>query len=205
MSKNKNFCRFWLLTAGFCLLAACRQADLRPPAEPAAAPRSMVRSLQRSGFLCCNLHHDGERWREANQSQLPFIPAATPVRLFVDGERVTLEAAGRSLRVDVEPARIESWAGKWLLADDPAARFAAWPAPVRAAVAAGQLLKGMTREQVLAAAGQPAGDEEMRVERGQWRYWWSDYVPYYVHWLRGSVSRVEAPPEVLARIVVRSK
>ena len=34
-----------------------------------------------TGYTCCNLHYDGDWISDANYTDLPFIPAGTPISL----------------------------------------------------------------------------------------------------------------------------
>jgi hypothetical protein len=219
MKKQKIFRGFFGSTAGFCLLllAGCVDNPLRPatPAATPAAPMAEVPpavrptvampAVQRSGYLCCNLHHDGDRWSDANYSQLSFIPVGTPVTVRTRGDQVLLEAGGKVLRLEMDGRRLNAWLEKWVPAEDPSTRMASWPAVVRGAVGRGQLMKGMSREQVIAAAGYPQGNDTLHTDKANWRYWWSGYVPYYVHWGHDSVARVEAPSEILGQVLHKGK
>ena len=51
---------------------------LGPPA-PGTAKGPTKNALPRQGFACCNLHFDGDEINDANYSELPMIPAGTPI------------------------------------------------------------------------------------------------------------------------------
>ena len=91
-----------------------------------------------------------------------------------------------------------------VVAEDPRSRIANWPASVQSAIAAGQLSKGMTREQVSVALGPPPGDTNPEAESPHWRYWWANYVPVYIHWNKGgTLARITGPAEAVSALNFR--
>jgi hypothetical protein len=210
MKGAAEFGRFRRLTASVVVaaaVAACAGPEPRseaPPARPAAADL-------RSGYACCNLHHDGGRITDANLGQFPFVPAGTPVRVrTIDGYRADVLVDGKPMHLVLEqgrtPEAMQAWVERLVAADDPQARLERYPAAVRMAIRAGQVMKGMSREQVFMALGPPQGGEDRRPDAPSWRYWWSSFGPFYVYWSKGgSVSRIDGHPEAVARMVFKGK
>lgn len=201
-----------VLTATVCLagaLAGCA-TDASRPAEQAPSARVPAPVL-RIGYACCNLHYNGDRISDANFSQFPFIPAGSPVKVrHVDVAGAEIEVAGKTMFLVVEAGRsgatAQEWVDRLVIADDPRQRLERYPANVRNAIVAGQLTKGMTREQVVMAIGHPQADEAQGRAGSHTRYWWSSFVPYYVYWGKnGTVARVEGPAEALAKMVYKGK
>lgn len=200
------------LTATACLVAALAgcATDAPRPAEPEPAARVPAPVL-RKGYACCNLHYNGDRISDANFAQFPFIPAGTPVTVRrVDGAGAEIEVAGKAMLLVVEGGRpgatVQEWVDRLVVAEDPRQRLERYPANVRTAILAGQLTKGMTREQVVMAVGHPQADEAQGRAGPHTRYWWSSFVPYYVYWGKnGTVARVEGPAEALAKLVYKGK
>lgn len=208
MSATTSFGRFRLLTATIlvALLAACAGG---PPADDEApAPRARATVLQ-VGYACCNLHYDGDRVTDSNFGQLPFLAAGTPIRITkIDGYVAHADADGRPLRLVLEhrgQETMQEWLGRVVVADDPRPRIAAFPPPVREAIKAGRLLKGMTREQAIIAVGYPQTGEKMRLDGPSWRYWWSGFSPYYVYWSANKLSRIDGQAEVVGAVTYKGR
>lgn len=194
------------LAAVLALLAGCaadgRRADPAPPAAVGEAPIS-------AGYACCNLRYSGDTIGDANLAQQAFIPAGTPIRVRrIDGHRAEIEVDGKAMRLVHDYGRDQEslalWLNRIVVGEDPRPRIARYPAALRKAIAAGQLAKGMSREQAIVAIGYPPAEETGRSEATYWRYWWSNAVPFYVHWTKsGSVGKIEGDAETVARLLYR--
>ncbi|NUZ06564.1 hypothetical protein [Piscinibacter koreensis] len=126
--------------------------------------RELAAELQAADrYTCCNLHY-GDRWiSDANFAELPFIPPGARVKITGWGrERVHVNVEGRPTSAGVDYSRTEQtreqFADRIFVRDDPRPRIASWPADVQAAIAAGKVRKGMTREQVVVSLGLPRPD-----------------------------------------------
>jgi hypothetical protein len=189
-------------------LAGCAGGDTRPDA-PAAAAKPLP--ILRVGYACCNLHHSDNLIGDANSAQLPFIPAGTPVTVRrVEAARADLEIEGKAMQFVLEGGRsgptAQEWVDKLVIAEDPRQRLERYPANVRNAIRAGRVMKGMTREQVTMALGYAQTDPARPGVGSQSRYWWTSFVPFYVHWAKnGTVARVEGPAEALAQLIYKGK
>ena len=200
------------LTVAACVAAAvagCAGGGTRPeaPAAVAKAPLPVVRS----GYACCNLHHSGDRIGDVNSAQLPFIPVGTPVTVRrVEAARADLEIEGKAMQFVLDGGRsgvtAQEWVDKLVIADDPRLRLERYPANVRNAIRVGQVMKGMSREQVTMALGHAQTEPARSGVGSQSRYWWTSFVPFYVHWAKnGTVARVEGPAEALAQLLYKGK
>ena len=159
----------------------------------------------REGYACCNLRFEDDWISDANVSSLPFVPAGTPIRVkSISGHRAYVDVGGRPMRLGLdygyERETTAQWVDKLVVPDDPKLRIASFPEPVRAAIGAGQVMTGMTKEQVLMALGYPRADLNPLVNAPFWRYTWSSSVPYAVHWSDGRVSRIDSNHEAIQAI-----
>lgn len=209
MSDTMIFGHFRRLTAAamLALLAACAGGpDGARPGSEANGQRSKSAYLQ-AGFACCNLHYDGDTITDSNFGQLPFVPAGTPLKVRqIDGYVAQIDAGGRPLRLVLEhrgQETMQDWLARIVVADDPRTKLAAFPPAIRDAIAAGKLVKGMTREQAVMAVGYPQTNEKMRFEGPSWRYWWSGFAPYYVYWNGNKLIRIDGQGEVVGAMTFK--
>ena len=211
MLKTSIFAYFRRLTAtvAIALLAACagvpEASRSAGEGQPAAAPVA----YRQVGFACCNLHYEGDQIKDSNHGQLPFVAAGTPIRIGrIDSHAVAVEIDGRPLRLVFEnraQKSIEQWMARIVVAEDPRLKLAGFPPAVRDAIKAGQLVKGMTREQAIMAVGYPQNSEKMRFDGPHWRYWWSGFTPYYVYWSGNKLTRIDGPAEVVAKVQYKGR
>ena len=195
--------------AAVALLTGCAGGpanDVKAVPEAAAtSPRLRSTGSVRSGFACCNLRYSGDQLSEPNYAQLPFIPLGTPVLIrAIDGGQAIVEIDGRqmSLRPDVAQTResVAQWLDKAVLADDPRHKLESFPAGVRAAIQSGRLIKGMTREQVIMSIGYPQMDNKKGLGAPSWRYWWTSFESFYVHWLRDKLKNISGNSETVKKL-----
>ncbi len=214
MTENFRFRPFFRLTVAVAVLAAlaaCKGNETRPdePGKPAAEVKK--ESYVRSGYACCNLHYSGDWISDSNLAQLPFIPAGTPIKVKkIDGYRAYVEVDGKPMRLGHDYGRAEEtteqWVGKIVVLDDPKAKIAKFSPAVRNAIAKGQLMKGMTKEQVIISVGHPQTNENPRLDGPYWRYWWSSFGPYYVDWGKGgTVSKIDGHSETIGYMTYTGK
>lgn len=200
----------WPLAVGLiAVLAACAgapTADVKPEAAVVVPPRSTA--LVRSGFACCNLRYSGDQLSGSNYAELPFIPLGTPVLIrVVDGPRAIVEINGKQMTLRTDPAQTSENAAQWLdkavLAEDSRRRLDNLPARVRMAVESGRLIKGMTKEQVIMAIGYPHVDAKKGLDTPSWRYWWSSFESFYVHWSRDKLSKIAGHTETVNKLTYK--
>ena len=177
MDKFAAFSGRRLFVAMCCLtlaLSACKSNEGKPQDGKASAD-TKKEFTSRIGFACCNLHYSGDWISDSNLGQLPFIPAGTPIVVRkIDGYRAYVEVDGKPMRLGHDYGRAqettEQWVSKLVVLEDPKPKIARFSPAVRKAIARGQLMKGMTREQVIIAVGYPQTDENPRLDGPHWRY-----------------------------------
>lgn len=175
------------------LAAGCSKEGVRPEEKPALM----------NGYTCCNFHYDKDWINDGNYAQLPMIPVGSPIKVTDYGRyRAHVEIDGKPFRLGLDYGReretTEQWVAKLIVRDDPKARLAGYPAAVRKTIQSGQVMIGMTKEQVIMALGYPLTNENPRLDAPYWRYWWSSFGEYHVHWNGGGrVSGVTGNPDTV--------
>ncbi len=210
MNNKRIFGHFRLLTAALVItmLAGCKTADTRSDESKPAEVRK--EAYIRSGFACCNLHYEGDWISDSNLAQLAFIPAGASINVRkIDGYRAYVEIDGKPMRLGHDYGReqetTEQWVNKLVVLEDPRLKIAKYPPAIRKAIEAGQLMKGMTREQVIISVGHPQTNENPRLDGPYWRYWWSSFGPYYVYWSANKVSKIDGHSETVAFMTYKNK
>ena len=209
LSRAHRRSRWPLLAAMAAMLAAC--AGGPPPGESkpeaAAAPTARATTVVRSGYACCNLRFKGEQLSSSNYAELPFIALGTPILIrAIDGARAIVEIEGRQMTLGADLAQADSaaqWLDKMVLAYDPRRKLETFPATVRLAIASGRLSKGMSREQVIMAIGYPNVDAKKGLDAPSWRYWWSGFETFYVHWSRDKLSKIAGHAETVDKLTYK--
>ena len=159
------------------------------------------------GYLCCNMRSDGSWISDSNYAEngKRVIPAGTPVkvtgygryrvRVEIDGEK---QAIGNDYSRDLDDA---TFARRYVVTDDVAARIAGWPAKVREAVSKSKVGPGMTREQVIASLGYPISSENPDLDSDLWRYWLSSFAEFQLHFdAGGRLKDITADPTTRNRV-----
>ncbi|MGB4066108.1 MAG: hypothetical protein WBK19_19960 [Azonexus sp.] len=212
MKEHFFFGCFFRLTVATCVvvaLGACKGNETKPEdGKPTAEVKK--ESAVRSGYACCNLHYSGDWISDSNLAQLPFIPVGTPIKVLkIDGYRANIDVEGKAYRLGHDFGRAEEtteqWVSKMVVLDDPKVKMARFSPAVRNAITKGQLMKGMTKEQVIMAVGHPQTNENPRLDGPYWRYWWSSFGPYYVYWAKGSVSKIDGHSETVGYMTYKGK
>lgn len=166
-------------------------------------------SPMQQGHTCCNLRYDGDWISDSNYANLPMIPAGTPIKVLSYGrDRAHVELGGKPFRLGHDYGRAEEsterWVSKIVVSDDPRQRLAGYPAQVQAAIRAGRVMKGMTREQVIMSVGYPLTSENRSLDAPVWRLWWSSFGEYQVEWdKQGRVKDITGHPETLKMMVYK--
>jgi hypothetical protein len=139
-----------------------------------------------SGFLCCNMHSDGQEISDLSIGgpEQHVVPVGSPIRATSYAKhrvKVVVENKNQSLLNDYSrDLSIEQFARRYIVRDDPAVRIKSFPQNIQYAIAAGHLVKGMTREQVLMSVGYPASSEVPNLGVNEWLFWITDKVQYRV-------------------------
>ena len=194
MNKNLSAIRSALAALTLAVFASgCNQQNVKPSEDPGML----------SGYTCCNLRYNKDWINDVNYGQLPMIPAGTPIKVTGYGRyRASVDIDGKPFRLGLDYGRTqettEQWVAKQIVAEDPKIALASYPAAVRQAIQNGQVMVGMTKEQVIMSLGHPMTSENPRLDAPLWRYWWSSFGEYQVYWNGNRVSKVTGHPETLA-------
>lgn len=186
--------------------AAIKAAEEKEAAElEATGGRVSSAAGLRLGYTCCNLRYSGDWISDQSSGELPFIPLGTRVLVrSVEGDRAEIEAGEKPYRMGLDYGRklekTAEWVDKLVVLQDPTEKLAKYPANIRTAIEAGRLLNGMTREQVLMAVGYPTTYDTPKLDATPWKMYWNR-TQYLIHWTGGKVSRIEAAPDLLAKIL----
>jgi hypothetical protein len=154
---------------------------LAKPTPP--APGTPGSKLPRQGFACCNLHYDKDWINDGNYAELPMIAAGTPIEVISYGRnRAYVKIDGKPMRLGHDYGRdqetLEQWVDKIVVSEDPRPRIESYPQDVRAAIQAGKLMIGMTREQAIVSIGYPLTDENGPLDGPLWKMWRSTHGEY---------------------------
>jgi len=174
---------------------------------PAPVSASGTPSFPRSGFACCNLHNDGDSINDGNYAKYPLIPAGTPIDVVkYDGNKALIRINNKNYKLKHDYGRdqesLDVWVNKMVVNEDPRPRIAGYPPQVQAAISAGRVIVGMTREQVIVAVGYPLTSENASLDEPQWRMWRSTHGEYDIQFgANGRVSAVSGEDDVLAQMV----
>jgi hypothetical protein len=139
-----------------------------------------------SGFLCCNMHSDGQEISDISIGgpEQHVVPVGTPIRATSYSKhrvKVVVENKKQALLNDYSrDLPIEQFAKRLIVQDDPAVKIKSFPQNIQYAIAAGHLVKGMTREQVLMSVGYPASSEVPNLSSNEWLFWITEKVQYRV-------------------------
>lgn len=184
------------------VLAGCQSAG-----GPSASSSSPAAPLAQ-GYTCCNLHYTDDWISDSNYGNLPMIPLGTPAKVNGYGRyRVLAEVGGKPMRFGLDYGRSEAldqFAAKLVVAEDPKRKLATFPANIQRAITAGQIMPGMTREQVLMSVGYPLTSENPSLSSPVWRMWLGSFEEYQVVWdNNGRVRDVTASASTLTRILYK--
>lgn len=139
-----------------------------------------------SGFLCCNMHSDGQQISDISIGgpEQHVVPLGSPIRATSYSKhrvKVVVENKNQTLMNDYSrDLPIEQFAKRYIVPDDPAVKIKSFPQNIQYAIAAGHLVKGMTREQVLMSVGYPASSEVPNLSGNEWLFWITDRIQYRV-------------------------
>lgn len=161
------------------------------------------------GYLCCAMLSDGSWISDINYHGSDKQRLRPGMRLLVTGQgrwRVYVEIEGRKLAIGNDYSRTTPMAEferRYVLAEDPSRRLAAYPPRIREAIAAGKVARGMTRDQVIMALGYPITSYTETLDAPLWRYWFDRSTEYQVFWGKhGRVEQVFGTPEVRAKVAL---
>lgn len=180
-------------------------------AKPAPAPVGTdgQPAFPRQGYACCDLHYDKDWINDGNYSELPMIPAGTPIEVLSYGrQRAAVKVDGKPMRLGHDYGRdqesLDVWVNKIVIKEDPRGRISSYPLPIQEAIRQGKVMVGMSREQVIVAVGYPLTSENLSLDAPQWRMWRSSHGEYQLNFSRdGHLTSVTGDPGVTSLVVVQ--
>jgi hypothetical protein len=175
----------------------------------AAMPAAVYAQPKPEGYFCCNLRTDGSWISDINyaESGKRVVPVGTPTKVTgygrhrvyvqIDGGK---QAIGNDYSRDIE---LGAFARRYVVAEDPKARLAGYPARIREAIGRAQLVPGMTREQVLMSVGYPVSSENPHLDSKVWRFWLSSFSEFQVVFDdNGRVKEIATDPQTRNLVVM---
>lgn len=176
--------------------------------KPQVGANGEVPVFPRHGYLCCNLHYDGDWLSDSNFASLPdLLKAGTPVTVLGYGKnRANIDVNGMPMRLGHDYGRdqetLDAWVNKVVVSEDPRARITSAPANVQAAIRAGKVTLGMTRQQVLLSVGYPPTSLTKSIEQDVWKLWAAKRSEYQVHFgADGRVTSITGDGEVTSQVI----
>jgi hypothetical protein len=130
-----------------------------------AAPLAGAQELIQ-GYTCCNLHYDKDWINDSSK-------------------RATVEIDGKTLRIGQDYGKdepLEQFISKLVVKTPPKAKIDRYPEPVRAAIHAGKVIPGMTREQVIIAVSYPPTHRTPTLDSPVWHHWQSRAGRFEIRW-----------------------
>ena len=179
----------------------------KPPPPVAAGAPGAAQPLPRQGYACCVLHYSRDWINDGNYAELPMIAAGTPIEvLSLGSNRAYVKIEGKPMRLGHDYGRaqetLEVWVDKIVVNDDPRPRIAKYAPAVQAAIRAGKVMVGMTREQAIAAVGYPLTSENASLNDPVWRIWRSSHGEYQLNFAAdGRINSVTGDDSVTNRVV----
>ncbi|BEP70131.1 MULTISPECIES: outer membrane protein assembly factor BamE [Variovorax] len=160
------------------------------------------------GFLCCNMRTYGDSISDINYDEqgTSIVPVGTPARITAyDFRFFNLDLAGKPQRIKNDYSRnitLIDFAKRYVVTEDPKRKIASFPPAVGAAILAGKVMPGMTREQVLMALGYPVASENPSLDAPVWRYWRDSWSEFQVNFdAQGLVKDVAGNAVALSRVL----
>lgn len=167
------------------------------------------KAMEGAAYTCCNLHYEDSWISDANWSTLPLIPAGARIKVTdISSKQADVLIDGRKFRIGLDYARKELTMQKLLdlliAKEDPASRIAAASPNVQAAIRAGKVVVGMTRDEVVVALGPPRADETPSRDTATWNYYTYRSELFVVRFdAAGLVEKVESDKAgVLTQVVL---
>jgi hypothetical protein len=147
-------------------------------------------------YLCCNLHYEKTTVADVNFQQGTLVPLGTRVTITkVRGQNVTFEAPNLppitvALKYGRRELAMDTFVNRLFVEQDPKLKLKNLPKKTRELIEAGQVEKGMTRDQVLMSLGYPPAHRTPSLESPQWTYWQNRWQTFVVDFDSGRVDTV---------------
>ena len=194
---------FKRLAAAALLAATVVPATVVHAQRPSPPPGPLT-----DGFLCCNMRTYGDSISDINYDEqgTSIVPVGTPARITAyDFRFFNLDLAGKPQRIKNDYSRnitLIDFAKRYVVTEDPKRKIASFPPAVGAAILAGKVMPGMTREQVLMALGYPVASENQSLDAPVWRYWRDSWSEFQVNFdAQGLVKDVAGNAVALSRVL----
>jgi hypothetical protein len=161
------------------------------------------------GYSCCNLHYEDDWISDSNFLTLPMIPVGTPIKVLKFGRnRAYVKLGDKLMRIGLDYGRqqltLQQWIDRVVVPEDPHEKIAGFPAPIQAAIKAGRIVLGMTREQVIMAVGYPVSSENPSLGELVWKMRASMYGTYQLKWdASGKLAKIVADRSTRELIVIQ--
>ena len=174
----------------------------------AALPGTVLAQALPEGYLCCNMRTDGKWISDINYAEngKRIVAVGTPAKVTGFGRyRVHVDLAGSSQSIGNDYSRdLEqtAFAQRYVVAQDPKARIAAYPKKIQEAIRSARVMPGMTREQVLMAVGYPVSSENPNLDAKVWRFWLSSFAEFQVVFDGDRVKDITTDPQTRNLIVM---
>jgi hypothetical protein len=171
-----------------------------------AGPSDLAR-MKGASYSCCNLRYEGDWISDGNWQGFSFIPAGARIVVKDYGNRrasVWIDGWPMYFGVDhgYELETREQFVAKHLVATDPKLKLAAYPPATQSAIRAGQVMPGMTREQVVMSLGYPRSDLTRGLHLPRWIYLTRDEEEFGVLWGDDErVANIDASDAVRRQVV----
>ncbi len=186
-----------LLAAGALALLAtgCPPKGSSGPKQP-KYPELAARDF----YLCCTLHFNKDG--DANDAGYVFspetiVPAGTRVRVIGDGEnRIELqpENADRVYTLSFRYGKAKWSSPEWfrmiLLETDPLPTLGKLTPDLKAAIAEGRLVVGMTKAQAIAARSYPPFHRTASIDADEWMYFQNGQAVDVVTFANGRIASI---------------
>lgn len=139
------------------------------------ADAQRLKEMEGAPFVTTNLRYSGDWISDEPALDLPFVPLGSRLKVVsMSTGRAGVLIEGRKMRVGVDYGYKQETAAQFVAritsTEDPQPRLAALPPEVRAAVEAGRVRAGMTREQVMMSLGRPRLDLVPTLDVADWTY-----------------------------------
>jgi hypothetical protein len=171
-----------------------------------AGPAAAQSAKPYDGYLCCSMLSDDSWISDLNydDGSKKVIPAGTPVKFTGFGRwRLLVEINGKKLGIGNDYSRtmtMDDFAAKYVLKQDPRPVLDALPAKLREATLTRKVVRGMTREQVVAALGYPTTTSTPDMSKPLWTYR-TRGGDFQVFWSEdGKVDRLFGAPAVREKV-----
>ena len=144
-------------------------------------------------FTRFSFHEEGGKYLTTNYERGTLVSINTPVHVIaISHRKIALKRLDTGENLTVE--NVEKYSHKTMeefatlllsSVKTPVERLAP---PLAAAIEAGQMRKGMTKEQVLLARGYPPAHETPSTDSDRWKYWSSRFVTQTISFTNGRLT-----------------